>query len=86
MPTKRGKIIPQEEQKKLNTFILKQPFDSVKKLIKIKTNEKLNIWLKAEIIGTNWGIQARNPSSILDLPRKAAVAHFRLITGKIADP
>ena len=56
-------------------------FDSVKRLIKTKYKVKHNKWIQTEAAGKKWEPIVSNPNTVPNLPRKAAVAHFRLFTG-----
>ncbi|KAI5754580.1 hypothetical protein M8J77_009716 [Diaphorina citri] len=57
------------------------PYDSVKRLLRSTFKEKYDQWIKSEGEGKKWQPLVENPNIIPNLPRKAAVAHFRLLTG-----
>jgi Ribonuclease HI len=57
------------------------PFESVKRLIKTKYRENHKKWINNVSTDKKWRPIVENPNLIPNLPRKAAVTHFRLITG-----
>ncbi|KAI5720833.1 hypothetical protein M8J77_012264 [Diaphorina citri] len=59
----------------------KLPYESAKRLIKSKFKIKHNKRLRNEGQGKKWQQILNNHDIIPNLPRKAAVAHFRLLTG-----
>uniref|UniRef100_A0A8D8WWH0 Reverse transcriptase n=1 Tax=Cacopsylla melanoneura TaxID=428564 RepID=A0A8D8WWH0_9HEMI len=65
----------------MNTSVCKPSFESVKRLVKSRSKENYNKWIRAESQGKKWQALVKNPDIIPNLPRKASVANFRLLTG-----
>lgn len=57
------------------------PFQSAKRLINLRSNHQHKNWLKREGAGKKWKDLIDKPEIIPELPRKTAVANFRLMTG-----
>uniref|UniRef100_A0A8D8WMZ3 Uncharacterized protein n=1 Tax=Cacopsylla melanoneura TaxID=428564 RepID=A0A8D8WMZ3_9HEMI len=57
------------------------PFDSIKRLVNLQSNQHHKKWIKNAGADKNWKEIINNPDIIPELPRKAAVATFRLMTG-----
>ena len=57
------------------------PYPSAKQHIKMKSKIMNSSRLKSAAENKNWESLLRNTNLIPDLPRKTAVAHFRLTTG-----
>ncbi|KAL1453463.1 hypothetical protein WDU94_007599, partial [Cyamophila willieti] len=71
---------------KKGTKILATPqtnisFDSAKRLIKPSANNKHNKWLSEKATRQKWEALVKTPDIIPNIPRKASVAKFRLLTG-----
>ncbi|KAI5717804.1 hypothetical protein M8J77_011529 [Diaphorina citri] len=64
-----------------NTPMRTVPFHSVKRIIKHKYNQSHRKWIQEEAKNTKWKDILTTPNIIPELPRKAAVAKFRLLTG-----
>uniref|UniRef100_A0A8D8ULK8 RNase H type-1 domain-containing protein n=1 Tax=Cacopsylla melanoneura TaxID=428564 RepID=A0A8D8ULK8_9HEMI len=59
----------------------KLPLVSAKRLIKNENNKKHKLWINKEGENKSWKNLIETPNIIPELPRKAAVASFRLLTG-----
>uniref|UniRef100_A0A8D8XN48 Uncharacterized protein n=1 Tax=Cacopsylla melanoneura TaxID=428564 RepID=A0A8D8XN48_9HEMI len=57
------------------------PFDSIKRLVNLQSNQHHKKWIKNAGADKNGKEIINNPDIIPELPRKAAVATFRLLTG-----
>ena len=67
--------------KVLNTNRQSPCFESAKRLIKSKYRDSHKKWMKSEAEGKSWKPLVENPDIVPNLPRKSAVAHFRMLTG-----
>uniref|UniRef100_A0A8D9AWA7 ribonuclease H n=1 Tax=Cacopsylla melanoneura TaxID=428564 RepID=A0A8D9AWA7_9HEMI len=65
----------------VNSSLKNIPFHSMKRIIKYKYNQDHKEWIKKEANDKKWKDILTKPDIIPELPRKSAVASFRLLTG-----